>query len=152
MMSTLSLGAPDVAPADDQLLAIALAEEAGSTLMALREELGYADPKALRGAGDRGAQALLARRLAAARPDDAVLSEEAADVGVRETASRVWIIDPLDGTREYSEEGRTDWAVHVALWERGVLTAGAVALPARGVTLSTANPPAMPGGRPDGLR
>jgi 3'(2'), 5'-bisphosphate nucleotidase len=67
-----------------------------------------------------------------------VLSEEAADDGARLTAERVWIIDPLDGTREFGEAGRADWAVHVALWERGELTAGAVALPAAGRVVSTA--------------
>ena len=67
-----------------------------------------------------------------------MLSEEAADDGARLTAERVWIIDPLDGTREFGEAGRTDWAVHVALWERGDLTAGAVALPAAGRVVSTA--------------
>jgi 3'(2'), 5'-bisphosphate nucleotidase len=66
-----------------------------------------------------------------------VLSEEGADDPARLTASRVWIVDPLDGTREYGEPGRTDWAVHVALWERGELTAGAVALPAQDRVLST---------------
>ena len=70
-----------------------------------------------------------------------VLSEEGADDPARLTANRVWIVDPLDGTREFGEPGRTDWAVHVALWQRtggGELTAGAVALPAQGQVLSTA--------------
>ncbi len=75
--------------------------------------------------------------LAQHRPGDAVLSEEGADDKARLTAERVWIVDPLDGTREFSELGRDDWAVHVALWERGDLVAGAVALPAQGVTLAT---------------
>lgn len=70
-----------------------------------------------------------------------MLSEEAADDPGRLSAERVWIIDPLDGTREFGEPGRVDWAVHVALWERGELTAGAVALPAQGTVLSTAEPP-----------
>jgi 3'(2'), 5'-bisphosphate nucleotidase len=78
--------------------------------------------------------------LARLRPGDAVLSEEGADDPARLTASRVWIVDPLDGTREYGEPGRTDWAVHVALWERGELTVGAVALPAEDRVLSTADP------------
>jgi 3'(2'), 5'-bisphosphate nucleotidase len=88
----------------------------------------------------------LLAELAAARPDDAVLSEEGTDGKSRLAAGRVWIVDPLDGTREFGEAGRTDWAVHVALWERsaaagaGDLTAGAVALPAQGTTLSTAGP------------
>lgn len=86
--------------------------------------------------------------LAAERPDDAVLSEEGVDDPVRLSATRVWIVDPLDGTREFSETGRTDWAVHVALWESGELVAGAVALPAQGITLATPTvpaPPAQPG-------
>ena len=69
-----------------------------------------------------------------------MLSEEGADDHARLTARRVWIVDPLDGTREFGEPDRTDWAVHVALWEQGELTAGAVALPAQGMVLSTAEP------------
>ncbi|MFV2039905.1 MAG: 3'(2'),5'-bisphosphate nucleotidase CysQ, partial [Acidimicrobiales bacterium] len=85
------------------------------------------------------------------RPADAVLSEEGSDDPSRLTAARVWIIDPLDGTREFGEPPRTDWAVHVALVENGRPTAGAVALPALGVTLSTCFPPTLPaatGGAP----
>ncbi|MDQ6874662.1 MAG: 3'(2'),5'-bisphosphate nucleotidase CysQ [Actinomycetota bacterium] len=107
-------------------------------MLALRAEMGFGDPAALKGAGDRRAQDVLAAALARARPHDAVLSEEALDDPARLAASRVWIIDPLDGTREFSEHGRTDWAVHVALWQNGSLAAGAVALPALGVTLSSA--------------
>ena len=84
--------------------------------------------------------------LAEHRPDDAVLSEEATDDKARLAAGRVWIIDPLDGTREFSEPPRDDWAVHVALWEAAAggdgLTAGAVAQPALGETFSTGAPPA----------
>ena len=84
-------------------------------------------------------------------PTDRVLSEESADDRRRLDADRVWIVDPLDGTREFTEPGRNDWAVHVALWERDRgLTAGAVALPAVGIVLSTAEPPVLPpvGDRP----
>lgn len=121
---------------DDNALALRLADDAGAALLKIQreaapEELGT---RALKDRGDRESQLLLAASLACHRPDDAVLSEEAADDLVRLTAGRVWIIDPLDGTREYSE-GRDDWAVHVALWERGELTAAAVALPGLGVTL-----------------
>lgn len=120
---------------DDHTLAHDCALAAGRTLMDLRRsgapELGEA--------GDAAAQDVLHRLLRWARPDDAVLSEEAADDPRRLTADRVWIVDPLDGTREYAEPPRTDWAVHVALWERGALTAGAVALPARGTVLSTSD-------------
>jgi 3'(2'), 5'-bisphosphate nucleotidase len=123
---------------DDATLAAELATKAGELLLALREEMADADPKDLRHAGDNRSQALLARLLAESRPDDAVLSEEAEDDRVRLEADRVWIIDPLDGTREYGEPPRDDWAVHVALWERsGGLTTGAVALPAQGLTLAT---------------
>src|SRR5450755_3976507 len=94
----------------------------------------------------------LAGELARLRPDDAVLSEEGRDDPARLSASRVWIVDPLDGTREFGDAGRTDWAVHVALWELGELTAGAVALPAQGKTLSTAEPPAAVAGSPAGAQ
>ncbi|MDX6212683.1 MAG: 3(2), 5-bisphosphate nucleotidase, partial [Frankiales bacterium] len=108
----------------------------------------FADPKALRDAGDAHSHELLMRRFAAERPDDAVLSEEGLDDKARLAADRVWIVDPLDGTREYGEPGRSDWAVHVALWVRGRgLTAGAVALPAAGDPLATllhAEAPATP--------
>ncbi len=82
--------------------------------------------------------------LAQHRPADSVLSEEGADDKRRLSASRVWIVDPLDGTREFSEPPRDDWAVHVALWQDGELTAGAVAQPALGETFDTGNPPVVP--------
>jgi 3'(2'), 5'-bisphosphate nucleotidase len=97
--------------------------------------------------GDRLSNDLILARLADARPDDAILSEESKDSPVRLERERVWIVDPLDGTREFSELGRDDWAVHVALWQGGKLVAGAVALPAQGITLATpdvAAPPAAP--------
>ncbi len=127
---------------DDDRLAADLATEAGRRLMALRAAGGTADD--LRRAGDRSPHEFLAAELARQRPGDAVLSEEGADDPARLSAGRVWIVDPLDGTREFGEPGRSDWAVHVALWERGELTAGAVALPAQGKTLCTADPPAPP--------
>jgi 3'(2'), 5'-bisphosphate nucleotidase len=134
---------------DDDRLARELAAEAGDLLLALRAEGG--DPAALRQAGDRRSHDLLAARLAALRPGDAVLSEEGRDGPARLASGRVWIVDPLDGTREFGEPDRADWAVHVALWERGApsagsLTAGAVALPAQGCVLSTASPAAPPAG------
>lgn len=103
-----------------------------------------ADPREIRTAGDATSQRYLAARLADERPTDAVLSEEAHDDRLRLQADRVWIIDPLDGTREYAE-GRDDWAVHVALWENGQLSAGAVALPARGMVLATDAAQPLPG-------
>ena len=131
-----------VAPADDHAFAIWLAERAGETLLEVREQ-GLTG-RALKDAGDASAQELIAGLLAENRPADAVLSEEATDDLRRLDADRVWIIDPLDGTREYSELGRTDWAVHVALWERGDLAVGAVAQPALGQTLATGTPPVAP--------
>ena len=68
-----------------------------------------------------------------------MLSEEAADDAARLTADRVWIVDPLDGTREYGE-GRSDWAVHVALVVDGTVVASAVALPGLAVTLDRRSP------------
>jgi 3'(2'), 5'-bisphosphate nucleotidase len=127
---------------DDDRLAAELAEQAGERLLELRA--GGGDPAELRKAGDRLSHEFLAAELAARRPGDAVLSEEGRDNPVRLSADRVWIVDPLDGTREFGELDRTDWAVHVALWERGTLTAGAVALPAQGQVLTTLEPPAPP--------
>ena len=128
---------------DDDRLAAELAGEAGRRLLELRA--GGGDPTELRRAGDRQSHEFLTAELARRRPGDAILSEEGADDPARLSASRVWIVDPLDGTREFGEPGRTDWAVHVALWEDGELTAGAVGLPAQDRTLSTAEPPADPG-------
>ena len=140
----------------DGELASWLADQAGSMLLRLRSEMSFADPEALRAAGDRRSHELLMTELARWRPDDAVLSEEGQPVGTdRTAAARVWIVDPLDGTREFSEAGRTDWAVHVALWTAdstaaGQLAAGAVALPARHSTLSSEWPPKVPADRGGG--
>lgn len=132
----------------DHALAAQLATEAGDLLLRIRDE--GLEGAALKDEGDRRANELLLARLAELRPGDAVLSEESADSPARLAADRVWIIDPLDGTREFSEPGRPDWAVHVALVVRGALVAGAVALPAQGTTLSTAAapPPPAPGDGP----
>jgi 3'(2'), 5'-bisphosphate nucleotidase len=132
---------PEPSDLDDHHLAAWLADRAGERLLAVREE-GLTG-RELKDAGDRAAQDTLSRLLAEHRPDDAVLSEEAADDKGRLTAQRVWIIDPLDGTREFSEPPRDDWAVHVALWEDGDLTAGAVAQPALGTTFHTGAPPVV---------
>jgi 3'(2'), 5'-bisphosphate nucleotidase len=94
--------------------------------------------------GDRAAHNFIVDELRAAFPHDTVLSEEGADPVARLTAERVWIVDPVDGTREFGERGRTDWAVHIALTESGVATAGAVALPAVGITHSTHTPSVLP--------
>lgn len=128
--------------ADDHALAAWLAEAAGDRLLAVRRE--GLEGRELKDAGDAAAQALLAELLGRHRPDDAVLSEEAADDHARLEADRVWIIDPLDGTREFSEPPRDDWAVHVALWSGGDLVAGAVAQPALGETFRTGHDLTVP--------
>jgi 3'(2'), 5'-bisphosphate nucleotidase len=128
----------------DHELAARLATEAGELLLAVRVELADATSAERKAAGDKRSHDFLVAALAAQRPDDAVLSEEGADDPIRLNATRVWIVDPLDGTREFSELGRDDWAVHVALWQSGELIAGAVALPAQGVTLATPDVPAPP--------
>lgn len=98
----------------------------------------------LKNAGDRGSHDFLMRLLAEYRPHDAVLSEEGMDDKRRLHAERVWVVDPVDGTREFSEPPRTDWAVHVALWAGGELAAGAVAQPGLGMTFTTGEPPVVP--------
>src|ERR1700733_11788858 len=108
---------------DDDRLAADLAAEAGRRLLALRAAGGAADE--LRRAGDRGSHEFLAAELARQRPGDAVLSEEGADDLARVSADRVWIVDPLDGTREFGEPGRTDWAEHVVLWYAIAVVRGA---------------------------
>jgi len=133
---------------DDHAFSVWAAERAGAVLLDVRARAGAdgLEGKALKDAGDAAAQAELDRILTEHRPGDSVLSEEAADDKSRLTASRVWIIDPLDGTREFSEPPRDDWAVHVALWEDGELVAGAVAQPALGETFSTGQPRTVPPG------
>jgi 3'(2'), 5'-bisphosphate nucleotidase len=127
---------------DDHELAAWLATTAGERLLEVRES--GVTGRELKDAGDRAAHELLVELLARHRPGDAVLSVEGADDTRRLSASRVWIVDPLDGTREFSEPPRDDWAVHVALWEDGDLTAGAVAQPALHETYSTARPSLVP--------
>ncbi|TXL62289.1 3'(2'),5'-bisphosphate nucleotidase CysQ [Aeromicrobium terrae] len=128
---------PADAPLDDHSFAAWAAARAGERLLEVRAE--GLQGRELKDAGDRAAQDLLAALLAEHRSGDAVLSEEAEDDTARLDARRVWIIDPLDGTREFSEPPREDWAVHVALWEGGELTAGAVAQPALGEVAGTAD-------------
>jgi 3'(2'), 5'-bisphosphate nucleotidase len=119
--------------------AAALATMAGRALVELRE--GPASHFDLGGAGDRLAHRLLVQELNRLYPDDRVRSEE----GLEHISGsgRLWIIDPLDGTREFGQRGRTDWAVHVALSIGGIAVVGAVALPALEITLSTGAPPAL---------
>jgi 3'(2'), 5'-bisphosphate nucleotidase len=126
----------------DAALARLVAETAGELLLVLQRS-GLFEGKALGKAGDRTANAFIMEALRHARPDDAILSEEEKDGAERLAASRVWIVDPLDGTREYGE-GRSDWAVHVALAIDGVPVAGAVALPGVPMTLCTGTCPQAP--------
>jgi 3'(2'), 5'-bisphosphate nucleotidase len=122
-------------------LAATLASEAGRLLRDLRASAANVGPDALGQRGDKESNAFLLEQLGLLRPHDAVLSEEAADDLARLTAPRVWIVDPLDGTREFQEPPRVDWAVHVALWSGDHLAAAAVALPGEGITFSTLSPP-----------
>jgi len=137
--------------AGDAALARAVADEAGRQLMRVRERLHRdgAPSWVAEDTGDAAGQRSIEEALAAHRPLDAVLSEEATDDDARLSADRVWIVDPLDGTSEFGEGDRDDWAVHIALWDRsaganGELIAAAVALPALDTTLSTFPPPPTP--------
>lgn len=130
----------------DQQVATRIATEVGVMLVELRNQLvregiHYWD---LKDEGDIAAHRFLMAELKSARPNDVVLSEEAADNRARLAAERVWIIDPIDGTNEFAEPPRHDWAVHVALWEKGRLTAASVALPALGVTFDSDPAPMVP--------
>jgi 3'(2'), 5'-bisphosphate nucleotidase len=127
----------NVATIDDDDLAAGIAEQAGRVLVELRRHIGPDDAKTLGREGDRRSNELIMAALDDARPDDAVLSEEGGDSGRRPDragAGRVWVVDPLDGTREYSE-GRDDFAVHVGLVIDGLPMVGAVALPGEDVVL-----------------
>jgi 3'(2'), 5'-bisphosphate nucleotidase len=129
----------ETAPETDAELAIRLAVEAGQVLVGLREQL-FAEGVStwdIKDAGDAAAQRYLAHQLSTHRPDDAVLSEEGKEDPRRFDSERVWIIDPLDGTREFGEEGRFDWAVHVALWTVDRFGAAAVSLPAINAVFAT---------------
>lgn len=129
---------------DDDALAAHIASQAGALLMALRASDGFAYPDALRARGDSRANQLICDLLTTARPDDPILSEESADRSNRLSSHRVWIVDPLDGTREFGEEGRTDWAVHIALAVDGHITTSAVGLPARDLILNAKPSESLP--------
>lgn len=133
----------------DHQLAAELAAHSAELLRGLRAS-GIDDPDALRKQGDRRSHELLVTELAARRPGDAVLSEEGKEgpAPARLDARRVWIVDPLDGTREFGDPDRPDWAVHIALVIDGFPVAGAVALPALGEVWSTATAPARPARKP----
>ncbi|MHB8670404.1 MAG: 3'(2'),5'-bisphosphate nucleotidase CysQ [Acidimicrobiales bacterium] len=129
--------------------AASIATAAGEILMELRRS-GAAGLGSLGPLGDQRAHHHIVGLLAEHHPSDAVLSEEGPDDPARLHAERVWIVDPLDGTREYAEPERTDWAVHVALWSHGELVAGAVALPALGVTVASDDAARAAGAPPPG--
>ena len=139
---------------DDHQVAFQVARAAGDLLLALREEMvdRGAPSWAIEDEGDRQAHNLIVAALDELRPDDAVLSEEGRDHPYAMNANRAWIVDPLDGTREYGEHPRDDWAVHVALVEDHEPIAGAVALPGAGLTLATQPAPPMPPARSDAPR
>ena len=124
--------------ASDGELAARLAEAGGRIALEVRAG-GLIGGKALGDAGDKVVNAFLVRALAAQRPDDGLLSEESADTPARLNKSRVWIVDPVDGTREYGE-ARPDWAIHVGLAIDGVAVVGAVALPGLGLVLRSDRP------------
>ena len=128
-----------LAAESDVELATRLASQAGHGLVAVRQRLETAGAHTwqVMDGGDTASQRFLADELARLRPGDAVLSEEGLEDPRRFDGGRVWIIDPLDGTREFGEPGRIDWAVHVALWDDDHFVAAAVSLPAVGITLAT---------------
>ena len=131
---------------DDHLEAARVATAAGELLLAIRDEMSArgSDSKEMKDEGDQRSHDFIMEELRRVRPDDAILSEEGKDDKDRLGADRTWIIDPVDGTREFSEPPRTDWAVHVAMVVDGEPVVGAVALPGLGITLSTADPVKMP--------
>lgn len=130
----------------DGELAAQLADAAGRILLQVRTS-GLLSREVLGKAGDQTANQFLLHALRQQRPDDGLLSEEEQDNFERLAHSRVWIIDPVDGTREYGEE-RADWAVHVGLAIDGVASVGAVALPALDVVLRSDQPQPLPPGAP----
>lgn len=130
----------------DAALATRLAIDTGHLLVALRERL-FAEGASrweIKDSGDAAAQHFIAAELHAHRPSDAVLSEEGREDPRRFDHDRVWIIDPLDGTREFAEHGRFDWAVHIALWDGDEFGAGAVSLPALNAVFATDPAPSVP--------
>ncbi|MHB8681568.1 MAG: 3'(2'),5'-bisphosphate nucleotidase CysQ [Acidimicrobiales bacterium] len=131
--------------AADHSSAKEIAAAVAETLLHVRDEVGFSDPSALRDAGDAEAEKHLQALLSERHPDDAVLSEESADDERRLESARVWVVDPLDGTLEFAEEGRDDFAVHVALVVDETPVVGAVALPARHAVHGTGDALVVPG-------
>ncbi len=148
--STTNSAAGNITP-EDHALATRLATETGKLLADLRTTMVAegTDPKEMKDTGDLAAHRFIMETLTAERPEDAILSEEGKDDKARLNAERTWIVDPLDGTREFGEAGRVDWAVHIALVSGGQPIAGAVALPAENLTLATDDVPTLgPGAEP----
>ena len=145
-MTTASEPRPAETSETDAELAVRLAVQAGHGLVELRERLrgSGAHSWQVMDGGDAASQRFIEDELRRSRPEDALLSEEGLEDPRRFSGGRVWIVDPLDGTREYGEPGRHDWAVHVALWERDHFVTAAVSLPAMGMVLATDPPPPMP--------
>src|SRR5690606_35849241 len=142
-----SYWAPVTSPTEtDAELAVRLARDAGHVLVALRERLWSdgAHSWEVMDEGDAVSHRYIAAELATLRPDDAVLDEEGGEDARRVVGGRVWTIDPLDGTREFGEPGRHDWAVHIALWDRDHFAAAAVSLPAVDLVLATDPAPVLP--------
>ncbi len=144
----------DISPdLNDHELAAAVATATGTLLNDVRQQMidQGTDHWTLKDVGDVSAHQFIMEVLGRTRPDDKVLSEEGADLSDRLDAERVWIVDPVDGTREFAEPPRHDWAVHIALVKNGEPVVGAVALPAEGITLATSPAPELPpahGGAP----
>lgn len=145
-MSDTFTAAEPTAVESDADLALRLAAQTGAGLVELRDHLErrrFAPWQVMDG-GDAAAQRFIEDQLRRHRPADAVLSEEGLEDPRRFDTDRVWIVDPLDGTREFGEPGRPDWAVHIAVWDHGLLTAGAVSLPAMGLAFGTDPAPILP--------
>jgi len=140
--------------AEDHALATRLAADTGELLVDLRRSMLEAGTTHwdLKDAGDAAAHQFIVETLARERPNDAVLSEEGLDNRERLAAERTWIVDPLDGTREFGEPPRIDWAVHIALVINGDPVVGAVALPAEQIVMSTEPAPELPAPSPDSPR
>ncbi len=136
----------DATSESDASLAARLATEAGHILVEVRDELvrAGAPPWQVMDTGDLVSHRFIAQELARVRPHDAVLSEEGLEDPRRFESDRVWIVDPLDGTSEFGEDGRPDWAVHVALWDADHFAAGAVSIPALEITFCTDPAPVIP--------
>ncbi len=134
----------------DRQLALDVSEKAAQNLLRIRREgfLKGESGRALSDVGDRISEEIIRSMIESERPDDAILSEEQMTEDQRRFyAERVWIIDPLDGSREFGTEANADWAIHVALWNRsqsdtngfheGKIALSVVTIPATGETYTS---------------